>query len=77
MNEYDLAAVPFPKNIDQPIVETTDVKNCHELRVHLGELRKRPDLFGAGTNPLGQHRFSVFVADTSGDLLGVLVDCEA
>lgn len=51
VNEYDLAAVPFPQTFDPPIIETADFEDCHKLRVHLGELLKeRLDLFRASTH---------------------------
>jgi hypothetical protein len=51
LNQDHLRAAVVSQHADQPIVKATDLKDRHELRVHLGELLKeRFDLFGAGTN---------------------------
>ena len=49
LNQHDLPAVSFTQNFDQPIVETTNFENRHELLIHFGELHeKRVDLLGLG-----------------------------
>jgi len=51
VNEHDFSAALFSQVFDQPIIEPTDLQDCHELGVQLDELHEeRFDLFGAGTD---------------------------
>jgi hypothetical protein len=77
MNEHDLSAVPPAQLLDEPIVETADFENRHELWAHFREfLKKRFDLLSTGADLPAQNRVPLFVADTNGDLLAVLVNGE-
>ena len=51
VNEHDISAPLFSQGLDQPIIESTDFEDRHELAVHLGKLlKKRLDLLGSGTD---------------------------
>jgi hypothetical protein len=51
VNEHDFSATLFSQVFDQPIIEPTDLQDCHELGVQFDELHEeRFDLFGAGTD---------------------------
>ena len=45
LNQHDLPAVSFTQNFDQPIVETTNFENRHELLIHFGELHANTSIF--------------------------------
>ncbi len=73
----DLSTLPLTQFRDQPIVKATNFEKRHELGIHLDQLlKKRSDLLGTRTDLSAQDRVSIFVADTNGDLLAVLVNCQ-
>ena len=77
VNQHDFAALPYTERSDQPVVEAANFENRHEIRIHLGELlEERFDLFRSSTDLSTELGVSIFVTNTNGDLLCVLVDCE-